>query len=60
MNLYTRYHFRDEKEMTVLYEFDSEEEMTASKLLDDPRRTTCFISAGKYYIGGHFEEDKSE
>ncbi len=28
MNLYNRYHFRDEKEMTVLYEFDSKEEDT--------------------------------
>lgn len=27
-----------------------------SGLLLDPRRTTCFMSSGKYYVGGHFEK----
>ena len=43
--------------VTILYEFDSQDEMFASDLLRDPRRTTCFVSGGKYYVGGHFEED---
>jgi hypothetical protein len=43
--------------MTVLYEFDDEAEMNACNLRNDPRRTTCFVSNGKYYVGGHFEID---
>lgn len=56
MREYKRYFFRDETRLTVLFEFDSESEMYASGMLHDPRRTTCFMSSGKYYIGGHFEE----
>ncbi len=43
---------------TTVYEFNTEEEMNASGLLNDPRRTTCFTSDGKYYIGGHFYPPK--
>jgi len=43
--------------MTVLYEFDTQDELNASGLLLDPRRTTCFMSSGKYYVGGHFEQE---
>lgn len=58
MKEYTRYHYKDEKQVTVLYEFDTEAEMNKSGLLNDPRRTTCFQSGGKYYVGGHFEMKK--
>lgn len=57
MREYSRYHFQNEVQLTVLYEFDTEAEMDASGLLKDPRRTTCFVSAGKYYVGGHFETE---
>jgi hypothetical protein len=53
-----RYYFKDEKQLTILYEFDTEEEMNESGLLNDPRRTACFESGGKYYVGGHFKEMK--
>ena len=36
---------------------DAESRKFASGLLSDPRRRTCFKSAGKYFVGGHFEED---
>jgi uncharacterized protein YjaZ len=55
MKEYKRYFFQNETQVTILYEFDSEAKMKASGLLHDPRRTTCFMSSGKYYIGGHFE-----
>ena len=56
MRKYDRYHFEaDPPEVTtVLYEFDTEDEMKESGLLLDNRRTTCFVSSGKYYVGGHF------
>lgn len=57
MNEHSRYHFQNEAQLTVLYEFDTEDEMNASGLLKDPHRTTCFVSAGKYYVGGHFETE---
>jgi hypothetical protein len=56
MKEYARYHFRDELEVTIVYEFDTEEEMKQSGLLDDERWTTCYMSSGKYYVGGHFEK----
>ncbi len=34
--------------------------MNESGLLNDPRRTTCFKSGEKYYVGGHFEAMKKE
>ena len=43
--------------MTTSYEFETEEELSASGLLDDPRRTSCYISDGKYYVAGHFDEE---
>jgi len=49
------YYFRDETIKTILYEFDTEEEMNASRMLNDPKRQTCFISDGKYYVGLHEE-----
>ena len=55
MKEHSRYYYKNEEQITILYEFDSENEMNASGLLRDPRRTTCFISSGKYYVGGHFE-----
>lgn len=57
MREYRRYHFRDETEITILYEFDTKSEMNASGLLGDPRRTTCFVSSDKYYVGGHFAKE---
>ena len=41
---------------TVCYEFDTEAEMNESGLLNDKRRTSCFVSSGKFYIAGHFTE----
>jgi hypothetical protein len=64
MKIHSEYHFEGIKGtypadppdvITVLYEFDTEEEMNTSGLLHDKRRTTCFMSAGKYYVGGHFK-----
>ncbi len=55
MKEHSRYYCKDDPDMTTLYEFETEAEMNASGLLKDPRRTTCFISSGKYYVGGHFE-----
>ena len=55
MKEYDRYYYNGEKRPTILYEFDNEAEMNESGLLTDPRRTTCFESGGKYYVGGHFE-----
>ena len=63
MKEYSRYQAQYEpagSPITILYEFDTEEEMNASGLLDDPRRTTCFMSAGAYYVGGHFEEEAAD
>ena len=45
--------------ITILYEFDTEDEMNASGLLRNSRRTTCFMSSGKHYVGGHFEKTPS-
>jgi hypothetical protein len=56
MKVYREYYYKNEPELTVLYEFDSEEEVNASGLLDDKRRTTCFMSDGQYFVGGHFKE----
>lgn len=47
------YYFRDENVKTILYEFDTEQELNDSNLLNDINRVTCFISDGKYYIGLH-------
>lgn len=58
MKEHKRYYYKDEKRLTILYEFDTEAEMNESGFLNDPRRTTCFESGGKYYVGGHFEEMK--
>jgi hypothetical protein len=57
MTIYKRYHHTADPEgvLTICYEFDTEEEMNASGLLNDPRRTSCFMSGGKYYISGHFD-----
>ncbi|GHV06450.1 hypothetical protein FACS1894217_05150 [Clostridia bacterium] len=64
MRLYKTYHFEGiagtypaepPDVLTVLFEFDTEQEMNESGLLQDKRRTTCFASDGKYYVGGHFE-----
>ncbi len=60
MKEYKRYYCKGEKQLTILYEFDTEQEMNESGLLNDPRRTTCFESGGKYYVGGHFEETEKE
>lgn len=63
MQEYKRYQAKYEPQdapITVLYVFDTEEEMNASGLLKDPRRTTCFVSAGKYYVGGHFETEAAQ
>ncbi len=49
------YYFKDETIKTTLYEFDTEEEMNASRILNDLKRQTCFISDGKYYVGLHEE-----
>ena len=59
MRLHSNYHFKDDAPhvITTLYEFDTEEDMNASGLLNDKRRTTCFTSSGKWYVGGHFRED---
>ncbi len=60
MKEYSRYQAKYEPQdapITVLYEFETEEEMNATGLLRDPRRTTCFMSSGKYYVGGHFETE---
>ena len=46
--------------ITILYEFDTEDEMNTSGLLHDPCRTTCFMSGGKYYVGGHFETEVAQ
>ena len=45
------YYFRDETRKIALYEFDTEKEMKESGMLDDLKRQTCFMSAGKYYVG---------
>lgn len=58
MKEHKRYYYNGEKQVTILYGFDTEAEMNESGLLNDPRRTTCFQSGGKYYVGGHFEEMK--
>lgn len=67
MKVHKKYHFKGipgtypadpDDLITVLHEFENEAEMTASGLLNDPRRTTCFMSNGKYYVGGHFEMKK--
>ncbi|GHV36281.1 hypothetical protein FACS1894187_10630 [Synergistales bacterium] len=55
MKEHNRYYYRGEEQLTILYEFDTEDEINASGLLSDPRRTTCFMNSGKYYVGGHFE-----
>jgi hypothetical protein len=57
MKLHSRYQFKGDPEgvMTTSYEFDTQEEARASGLIDDPRRTTCYMSSGKCYVGGHFE-----
>lgn len=60
MKEHSRYHFQGESALTVMYEFDTEDEMKASGFLDDPRRTTCFMSSGKYYVGGHFDAGPHE
>ena len=66
MKLHSKYHFKGipgtyppdpDGMLTLLYEFETEEDARASGLIDDPRRTTCFASGGKTYVGGHFEED---
>lgn len=57
MKVHTRFHFKDEKEVTTLYEFETESEMHESGFLSDHRRTTCFVSGGKYYVGGHFGDE---
>lgn len=54
MREHKRYYYGNETRLTVLYEFDTEQEMNESGLLNDPNRTTCFASGGKYYVGGHF------
>ena len=61
MRVHSRYQAKYEPEdapVTVLYEFNTEEEMKKSGLLHNVNRTTCFASDGKYYIGGHFEREK--
>ena len=58
MRVHRRYHYMGETQLTILYEFDTEAEMNESGLMNDPRRTTCFESGGKYYVGGHFEMKK--
>ena len=58
MRVHRHYHYMGETQLTILYEFDTEAEMNESGLLNDPRRTTCFESGGKYYVGGHFEMKK--
>ena len=67
MKIIGKYHFKGvpgvyppdpDGVMTVLYEFDNEAEMNAGGLLHDSRRTTCFMSSGKCYVGGHFETAK--
>jgi hypothetical protein len=62
MKLFSRYHQITDPEdvMTLLYEFDTKEEVNKSKLLHDPQRTTCFMSSGKYYVGGNFENREDE
>lgn len=57
MKLHDKYYYKDEEILTISYQFDTEEEMNASGLLDDPRRTSCFMSSGKYYVCGHFAEE---
>ena len=57
MKEHSRYYFKSETVLTVLFEFDTEKEMHESGLINNPRRTTCFMSAGKYYVGGHFEKE---
>jgi hypothetical protein len=60
MREYKRYYHKNEKSLTVLYEFESENEMNLSGFLQDPRRTTCFMSDEKYYVGGHFDEQEAQ
>ena len=64
MRLHSKYHFKGvgktlcadpEGVMTVLYEFDSKDEVIANGILNDPRRTTSFANRGKFYVGGHFD-----
>ena len=47
------YYFKNETIKTILYEFETKEEMDASGMLDDPKRQTCFMSDEKYYVGLH-------
>jgi len=54
---YQAYYEPANSPITVTYEFDTEIEMKNSGLIDDPRRTTCYMSRGKYYVGGHFENE---
>ena len=66
MKIHNRYRFKGtpgvyppdpDDVTTVLYEFDTEAAARASGLIDDPRRTTCYMSGGKCYVGGHFEKE---
>ena len=57
INMENRYLFKDEEEFTTMCVFDTDEEMRASGLLYSPNRTTCFVSGGKYYVGGHFDRE---
>jgi hypothetical protein len=58
MKLHSRYHCPADPPgvTTTLYEFDTEQEMNESVLLQDKRGTACFKSGGKYYAGGHFDK----
>ena len=60
MKEYSRYYYKNEKLITILYEFGSENEMIESGFLRNPARTTCFTSSGKHYVGGHFEAVKTK
>lgn len=54
MKKFMSYKNKETLQTIIVYEFDDEEEMKNSGLLFDNRRTTCFISSGKYYVGGIF------
>ena len=67
MKPYATYHFRGipgtyepdpDGVITAINKFDTYEEMKASGLIEDPRRTNCFMSGGMYFVGGHFREEK--
>jgi hypothetical protein len=45
------YIFKPENRKVALYQFDTKEEMEKSGLLNNPKRHTCFVSDGKYYVG---------